>query len=76
MVTAGVSLGRFGLEEFCCSSQRQQPQVWWLHFPPALHTQLGPEAGFGVRVAGGLPRLPQHLSLFRLGLQMLLLRDQ
>lgn len=47
MVTAGLSQGRVGLEELCCSSQRQQPQVWWLHSPLALHTQLAQKLGSG-----------------------------
>lgn len=47
MVTAGLSLGRVGLEELCCSSQRKQPYVWWLHFPLALYTQLIQKLGSG-----------------------------
>lgn len=49
VVPAGLSLGRVGLEDLCCSSQRQQPQVWWLHFPLALHMQLVQKLGSGSR---------------------------
>lgn len=60
MVTAGLSLGRFGLEELSCSSQRQQPQEWWLHFPLALHTQLVQKVGSG----SGWQELTQTATAF------------
>lgn len=80
MVPAGLSLGRVVLDELWVHHIQPFPEATTTNpvaslSPPHAHP-AGPVAGLRDRVAGGFPLLPQHLSLSRLSLQTLLLRDQ